>query len=457
MLDKQNKIIIVDNVAKQLEILAKSFFQNGLGCRTFLYEPTYDSPLSKVRIAFFDINLTEKAVDTNYESDQEILLHNSAVFNDLADAINLYISKDNGPYVLIFWTANKKVVNAFKLFMKDDDRGYSETASPILIDCIDKADYNIDATENNLADNVLTLLNSHNKIKFLFDLEDSPRIAGENTLNRLYNILPKTDEWGESLQLFRNLDEVLSKIAASTLGFHHAKENPKRAVYESLIPIINYEILNAKSNVDWNQIVNQLTIAQNIGALISPDVNIQYKVNSLYHIEDYTNHSKDVRGCVIELDKTSKEISKTFNIADVSAWISKLLAIKDANDNQKMKKDLILHQAKLIALEISAACDYSNKKERINKYILGVLSVGLDIDSDINLKSRPESCYHLGGCCFQIEEKNFHIWLNLNYVFGTTPEDSRLGAPLFILKKEIMDMLGNKYASHISRIGITSF
>jgi hypothetical protein len=63
----------------------------------------------------------------------------------------------------------------------------------------------------------------------------------------------------------------------------------------------------------------------------------------------------------------------------------------------------------------------------------------------------------LGGCDFILGDENFQIWLNLNFVFGVRSDDPRLGESLFIMKKEIMDMLGNKYASHVSRIGITSF
>ncbi|MNL76996.1 hypothetical protein D3C87_2030620 [compost metagenome] len=63
----------------------------------------------------------------------------------------------------------------------------------------------------------------------------------------------------------------------------------------------------------------------------------------------------------------------------------------------------------------------------------------------------------MGGCTFNINDEKFQIWLNLNYVFGTSVNDKRLGKVKFRLKKEIMDMIGNKYAGHVSRIGITSF
>lgn len=92
--------------------------------------------------------------------------------------------------------------------------------------------------------------------------------------------------------------------------------------------MLNYEFLNRESNVEWEGIVNKLIEATRFGDIVSPDINIQHKVNTLYHIEDFVDHSKDVRGSLIEIDKNSQETLDTFNINDVNEWISKLLAIK---------------------------------------------------------------------------------------------------------------------------------
>ena len=459
MLENQNRIIIVDNVLEELEQLGKSFFINGLGCRTFLYEQDYFEPLKNVRLAFFDVNLTQGTAEiSNDDSIEEILEKNSKVFNDLAVAINQYIAPDNGPFVLIFWTKNSILVNAFKLYMQNPDRGFNDTtAKPIFIGYLDKVNSNEENTT--LSERVINLLNSDEKIKVLFDFEENSRIAGEKTINRIYDILPKDQLWGENIILHNNIDAVFSKISASTLGFEHAKENPKKALYEGLIPVLNYELINQESSVDWKILLKSLMNADNPKKLISPDPIIQNKVNSLFHIEDIVDQNKDVRGCVVVIDKANSEILETFNIGNIEEWTSKLIAIKDSNPAQQARKAEILNKSKLIAIELSAACDYSNKKPRINKYIIGVLTENLsnNLEDDLILKSRPESCYHLGGCCFNFKDSNIHIWLNLNYVFGAKGNDVRFGNPIFILKKEIMDMLGNKYASHVSRIGITSF
>lgn len=458
MFQNQNKIIIVDNVQLELEQLGKSFLVNGLGCRTFLYDEAYDEPLKNIRIAFFDINLSQGNPEITETETEEILDKHSKVFNDLANAINQYIHKENGPFALIFWTKNSQVIEAFKIFMQNPERGFNDsTAKPIYIGHLDKV--NINEENNSLSERVINLLNSEEKIKFLFDFEENSKLSGEKTINRIYNILPKDPLWGDNTILFENIDKVLSKIAASTLGFENAQENPKKAVYEGLIPLLNYEFLNRESNVKWDEIVTQLHNAKKYKDLVSPDINIQFNVNTLYHIEDYNNQAKDVRGSLIEINKDLEANLKSLNIENINDWISNLLAIKDANPAQQTRKEEIIDNSKLIAVELSAACDFSNKKLRINKYILGVLTSNLNnnIENDLNLKSRPESCYHLGGCCFRHDDNNYHIWLNLNYVFGAKPDDERLGDTIFILKKEIMDMLGNKYASHISRIGITSF
>jgi hypothetical protein len=448
MFKVNNKIIIVDDIQAQLDTLSNAFLNNGIGCRPFIYENTYNEPLSNIRVAFFDLNIGEQKVNDTGKTPDEIEKLNTAVYNDLAYALNQYISKDNGPFALIFWTRNKKIIEGFIRYIQNPDRGYSDTASPILIDCIDKDEVN----SENLPTKLLNVLNRE-EIKFLFNFENKATEAAEKTINKLYKIIPKDKNWGENNILFDNLGKILSKIAASTLGFEHSKENPNKAVYEGLLPILNSELINSVSEVDWSKILTPLFSATSFKEIVSPDDSIQRKVNSIFHVEPYAGE-KDVRGNLVEIDKTNSELLQSFNITDVTVWFNKLLPF---NTDKTALKRATRNSAKLIAIELSAACDFSNKKERINKYVLGFMIPCINVKEDINQEQRIESSYHLGGCDFNLGDENFQIWLNLNFVFGAKSDDSRLGNSLFILKKEIMDMLGNKYASHVSRIGITSF
>ena len=447
MFKVKNKIIIVDDRQDELDTLSRAFLDNGIGCRPLLYDNAYFEPLANIRIAFFDLNIGEKKVDDSGKTPEEVEKLNSGVYNDLAVAINQYIAKDNGPFALIFWTKNKKIVDGFIKYMQNPERGFSESPFPIVIDCIDKDEFINANNENNLSQKLLEVLNLE-EIKFLFNFETKANEAAEKTIDKLYEIIPKDEKWGENKILFDNLGKILSKIAASTLGLQHSKENPNKAVYEGLLPILNSELINSDSEVNWVTILTP-------GKIVSPDDIIQRKVNSVFHIEPFDS-DKGKRGSVIKLDKFDKSVLESLNISDINEWFDKLFPFK-TNAKGLVQKRFIRRYSKLIAIELSAACDYSNQKPRINKYVLGFLTPCFDTKNYIASSQRIESSYHLGGCDFNLEDENFQIWLNLNFVFGVRSDDPRLGQSLFIMKKEIMDMLGNKYASHVSRIGITSF
>lgn len=450
MFEVQNRIIIVDDRQDELDTLTKAFLDNGIGCRPFWYENTYNQPLTNIRIAFFDINIGEKKVDDSGATLEETEKLNSGVYNDLAIALNQYISKENGPFALIFWTKNKKIIEGFIRYMQNPERGYSDTAFPISICYIDKEEFI--ANKDNLPAKLLEVLNKE-EIKFLFDFENKARIAGEQTINRIYEVIPKDKNWGESTVLFDNLGKILSKIASSTLGFDYSKENPSKAVYEGLIPILNNELTLIENDVDWRNLLKPLYEAESDKKLVYPSDLIQKKVNSIFHIEK-SNDNKEVRGAVIEIDKMNNGTLLSLNIADINKWFNDIIPFNDDKDTIKRQ---VRNNSTLIAVEISAACDYSNRKSRINKYILGFITPIINVKDDIAKDRRPESSYHIGGSNFHFDNKDFQIWLNLNFVFGAKADDVRLGNVKFVLKKEIMDMIGNKYASHISRIGITSF
>jgi hypothetical protein len=452
MFELQNKIIIVDDQQTELDTLTKAFLDNGIGCRPLLYDNTYFQPLTNIRIAFFDINIGEKRVDDSGKTIQEIESLNTGVYNDLAIALNQYIAKNNGPFALIFWTKNKKIIEGFISYMQNPDRGFSDTPFPIFIGCIDKDEFTSANNENTLSQRLLEVLNQE-AIKFLFDFEHKANLAGEKTVNKIYDIIPKDNRWGENTILFDNLGKILSKIAASTLGFAHSKENPSKAVYEGLIPILNNELISIESDVNWNTLLAPLFTAASYDKIVSPNDLIQRKVNSVFHIEN-SNGNKDVRGAVIKIDKTNSGFLQSLNISNLNAWFNDIIPF---NSDKDAVKTQVRNDSTLIALEISAACDYSNKKDRINKYILGFITPCINVKEDIAKHRRIESSYHVGGTNFHFADKDFQIWLNLNFVFGTKTDDNRLGDIMFVLKKEIMDMIGNKYASHVSRIGITNF
>lgn len=436
MFNPQNKIIIVDDVQDHLNTLSRPFYENGIGCKCFLYDVNYNSPLKNVRIAFFDIRINP----TGGGSEGQRL-------NDVANAIKQYVHIDNGPFALIFWTSNKQEIDAIKKYIHER---HTDCPKPFLVDFIDKDEFlnnpgNLTARlEEVLADETL---------KILFEFEKVSSQSASMTINQLYEIIPRKDAWGETENFKQNFEKVFSKIAIQNSGYNYAKHNPDKGVVLSLLPLLNQHIENLHNSGKWKNYLTTLTKSSSYREVAYPDDFSEGELNSIFHIEN-TNGDKEVRGALIEVDKMNTALLASLNISSIDTWFNNLIPYN--GDKKEIKKET-RSNSKLIALEISAACDFSNNKKRINKYVLGFLTPLINFQEDIDDGIRSESSYHVGGANFRFGGNEFQIWLNLNYVFGTTPTDTRLGNVLFVLKKEIMDMIGNKYAGHISRIGITSF
>ena len=95
MLKDNNSVIVVDNNETDLQAIASVFNLHGIGCRTIECDGfnLLPEPLKGIKLAFFDINFTDPGDET-------------AILSTLRSVLVSTISKDNGPFVLVFWTTN---------------------------------------------------------------------------------------------------------------------------------------------------------------------------------------------------------------------------------------------------------------------------------------------------------------------------------------------------------------
>ncbi len=118
---ESNRIIIVDDDEGDLRKLSTVFHTHGVGCKSFLYDgfnfPA--EPLIGVRFAFFDINLIQANQDADINA-------------SLKDAISQFISMENGPFILIFWSKNTDKIIQFRDFINRSDDDFRNKLKPIL-------------------------------------------------------------------------------------------------------------------------------------------------------------------------------------------------------------------------------------------------------------------------------------------------------------------------------------
>lgn len=429
MFSNQNKIIIVDNNADHIEILNNAFIDNFIKCDTFQYDffNKNETPLQNVRIAFFDVNLAD------------IVGNNGAVFNDLANALNEFISQENGLFALVFWTQNSDLIDEFIQYI---NKRRPETPKPFSVSVIDKHKF-IDRANNGELFNIIKEILNQPSINLLFDFENRVKNIATNTINQLYNIIPNT-EWGNTELFNKNFDLVFSKIAIASLGYNHAKENPDKAIYEALMPLVSNNVINSIDSDLWK---NLLVSLSNSKKNAQPDYPNDFKsstLNSIFHIDLNRNQDLKARGLIAEIN-IDKRFTNLFSITFVD-WYSRLLP----GLNKTVREESIP-----IVIEISASCDYSQLKPRAHKYLLGTLVKSIYKES-LDKEKIPQSLFILDGN-YDILEDEFFICFNLNYAFSVIEDNEIFVKGLFSLKKEITDMIGNRYANHISRIGITSF
>ncbi len=428
MLTESNKIVLVDDDEIELKRLSKVFYDKGIGCRSLKYDSFYDAPLSNVHILFMDINLS----NANEGDDKK---RNTT----LKDALNLYIAKDNGPYVLVFWTSNIEWKDSFLEFIKRDEDNLP--VSPCYITTIAKEEFSVEKIE---------AIFNESPVRILFEYEEEMSKSVSDATVRILNTITRDNVWGETSMFDANCKKAFASIATQNAGYEHAKQNPDRAIKEALIPLYAHTFMNSNSDL-WEKSLNETfntCSKQEMSLLSGYDV---ASLNTIFHIENTGQFIKECRGVVSPIDSSKFETFFSMSFCD---WFSNTLpGIDKANRNK----------SKPICVEISSACDFSQSKKRTNKYMLGVMCPEDIVEIVKSNETQKDKPVKLGEYSllikesFRPQEEKVVFCFNLNFTFTITKENSIIGEPIFQFKKEIMDMIGNRYANHISRIGITSF
>lgn len=431
---ENNRIIIVDDVEEDLQKLSKVFYNHGIGCRAFPYDGfTFpDTPLKGVRFAFFDIHLDQSP-------------ENTALFSTLKNTISKYISEENGIYVLIFWSNRKDLVPEFIEFVNRTDDSFKANLKPIALEVLDKNEF-IDPDSD--LETKLNAILSNDIVECLIKFDEAVLLAATQTLDKILSIIPFTDQWGKTDQFSSDCKAVFSKIAEASFGFTQAQRNPDTAIKEAITPVFE-SILKQNDDSCWKKFLTPLRVARNSSELKFPISVSTAKLNSIFHIDNYNigHRDKTERGalCFIKDDKICEVFNNILRI-DFPDWFNRTFPGLNREDRQL---------SKVIAIEISAACDYAQAKKRTNKYVLGAI-IPEECISRLNTEKTGEYLFVI-PFSFEIEGKNYKIGLNLNYTMVESKNLLFLDAPILILKKEIMDLIGSKYANHISRLGITCF
>ena len=429
MFADNNSIIVVDDRQDDIDRISSVFNKHGIGCRTFQTDGfNYpEKPLKGVKIAFLDINYTNTGDE-------------KAIFGNLLSVIQHFIDKDNGPFVIVFWTTKTEYIERFCEYVNRDVH-YTDLPNPMTILPLDKNNF----TDENLPSEVDKIY-SDPLVKCLFSFYDELIRASDECMYEFTHRLKQPDEtWGTSHLFNKRVKDLFSKIAIETLGIENGRKYPDRAIKETLAPIFLHTLLNNGSKV-WD---NFLEIGDKDKDYFKEiDISdVAPYLNSYIHIETH-NIENDARGSV-RFIKDENDCFKNMIGLSKEEWV--------LNNLLNKKKTKIDGEYFIIALEFSAACDYAQGKTRLHKYIMGICLLAENLRT-LKPKNIGDNIFSL-GFSFIYVDKTVSLLLDFNSVI--TEEDKNifgiLGDAEFQLKNEIMNVIASKYADHITRIGFNKF
>lgn len=430
MLEENNDIIIVDDSPEDVDRLSNIFLNYGIGCRTFVYDSLgeIEQPLKNVKLAFFDICLAPTGNDTEQ-------------FAILCDALKSYISCENKAYVLVFWTSKTEMIEEFKEYINEREEG--TVPKPIAIKCIDKLKF---MEKQDALTQTLSELMSEPIVRCLFSFESELKNAANQSLYDVLKFIEFPDKWGENEQYVANIKKVFAMIATETFGVKRGQQYPDLAIKEAFGPLFLHYLCESDDNV-WEALFGDMKLSK---IKQFPDAKIVAKLNTLFHI-DTAQKEMDSRGSVRRIEREDGEFAEYFKKQiehTPNEWLHSVLL-----KNTKIEGDVL----EFVALEYSAACDYSNGKKRTHRYMFGAI-LPMEVALQLNIDKFGAAVYQVP---FKFIYKEQECVLLLHFNFSINEEETSptklLGERLFSLKAEVMNMISDRHANHISRIGITSF
>lgn len=435
MLRENNSIIVVDDSKTDLERIARVFNTHGIGCKTIQYDVMSlpEKPLDGVKIAFFDINL-QNSGDEN------------AMFATLFDAIKHFIPIKNRTFILAFWTTNVNDIEKFKIFAnREGNKG--QIANPIKIIPMDKNSFG--ENDDSLSPFVDTIVDNP-LVKCLFSVNDELAEAADVSLSNITSLIKVEEEWGKHENFEKRFKEVFAKIAWASHGYQNGHTDPDRAIKDVLAPIFGYELCN-NGKKTWEEYLQISEKNKSFFNSISIDDIAPY-LNAILHINPNV-YEPNQRGCVRTFKNDEDYFKNRFGYGTVT-WL---------NDHLLGNHYKIKEQYQVVAMEISAACDYAHEKKRTHRYVIGLICTENDYNSikDLNKdrKTKLGENVYFPDLYFVHDKTIMSIIFDLNMLISEEECDlfKTLHEPLFAFKDEFVNAVGSRYAAHSTRMGFTSF
>jgi len=488
-LPHNGKIVIIDNEPKEAAPLLLVLSKNKV---PFVYYngdidllPSINDQFDDVRIVFLDINLSN---NSTYES----------TIAQLSNTLDRII-KPGTPYVTAIWSNNQ---NEHIPLIRDLFENRIPQIAPISMTFLNKSDfflydaeigYTLDPNHPDALFEIETridrCLDNVDSMKLLIEWENSIHQASSQTIFDITNIIEKDSFWND------NLKHIFYKLAHAQLGktlLYQSNTDLQHAALHTLMNSFNDRLEVEISSIDIIPKVDIQNCGKNFYRTINGSkVKLLWKKFTYYLYIDGTqkSQSKNVEGIKANNNPNERQIAESLRkiyclIApkiNAELLISKKPFVayhpgnvyyKSVTGRKKRKllctyfpkikeklgdssyKITDISGFKLIEIECSPACDYSQSKRLRYRFLPGVLYK----DESFRLDENLDSIYREIPS-FEYEESVYRMAFDYRLFKTVNVEESKVFSKddfLFRIKGELLIDILAKISSHVNRPGFVT-
>lgn len=459
-LSNNGGVLIIDDTFEEIQNLLQLLSSKGI---PYIYlngdlDKLPQKPLTGIRFIFLDIEL-------NHTRGQRNSKVKAAAVAKVVDSV---ISKDNGPYSILFWSKHREEYqNVISYLVKKP---------PVFCTILDKSDY-IEPK-----DNIIEELYRHLQLKIqeikafrlYTEWENIAKAAAVHHVNNLASCFPFDEKWDiKTMFLFYKLyntylenDNDTSDIDKTNAILHMLNRG-----YLDKVEELSYKTSFGEQNFLNRQRIDR-TIFESFFSS-DPSITSQYTIADEQYIlktecnsnknkekfEEYVSHSI-LNGGLISSINTSLFISEiNNNFKPGSVYLSKKKNLKDAIIKHIDLETSSFGSVSLCKMIITPECDLAQSKTLVgnsgpcHRIVYGLL---LKCRNDITQKDFLKK-YKKLDCIYRIGPlwyKECVYYLLLDYSSITNfPEKNIQGKYLFTVKRDLFFDLQSKAANHVNRLG----
>jgi hypothetical protein len=425
-LPKNGRVVVIDDDEKEAFPLIRALSKENIPVYYFKgeLEELPSSPLFEARIIFLDINLVQGSTNEKTKASQA------------AGIVDRLVGNNSGPYILIIWAKHDdaSTINIIK------DHLNKAGKTPLNILNLGKSECK--ARDYNIEFILETIKNELDKIEFFHILTLWENIVHQSSGEIIKKISRHSTEMGGEWN--ENMGSIFYSLAEANAGKHIEDLDITESIKNSILPFNNTFLDTLETNI------NKITTFKDFEGLSFSksklDIKTVAKINSKLLISKDGSFSDILPGNVYKFDKLNEY---QINLMDFFDYADKEAFNKFCTENELNNK------IEYVLLEVSPACDHSQKKWKFSRVIPGFMCVEEKLITK-KIKGLSNSDFAYRSPILEIEDNIYSLILDFRCFTSLPFEKLREHSASFRFKHELIVEIQHKLSSHICRPGIVS-